>query len=541
MSTQPSAAPLLDIRNLTVALAGVPIVKGVSFQVGEGEIVGIVGESGSGKSVTCRALLGLLPDYAHVTGDVGFAGRDLLAMDAAELRSVRGRDLSMIFQNPSSHLDPLKTIGHHIAEPLRLHERMRKTDALREAVRILGSVEINEPEKRVRAYPHELSGGMKQRAMIGGAIACTPRLLLADEPTTALDVTVQARILDVLRDLNRKLNLGVILVSHDLAVVAQMCHRVVVMRQGEIVEQGPTRDILFNPQHEYTRLLLGSQPSRIALPAREAAPAEPREAIFSIENLGVTYRAGGLMSRDRTVHALREVNLEIRRGECFGVVGESGSGKSTMAKALVKLAPPSEGRIVFRGEDVTALKGAPLTAYRRAVQIAFQNPFDSLNPAMRVVDSIAEPLVRHRLANWREARKKALDMMRQVELPAEFAGRRPRQLSGGQCQRVGIARALILEPQVLIADEITSALDVTIQAQIIRLLARLREERDLTIVYISHDLDVVRKLCDRIAVFRSSRLVETGDTQSVLDRPQSDYTALLRNSVPRMEAAAPSG
>ncbi|MEW9616519.1 ABC transporter ATP-binding protein [Shinella sp. S4-D37] len=525
--------PLLSVEGLGVSFGALRVVRDVAFTLMAGEVLGIVGESGSGKSLTCRALLGLLPDQARVSGRVLFGGRDLLACTPQEMRAVRGREMSMIFQNPASHLDPLRTVGHHVAEPIRLHGAARDIEA--RALEILRTVEINEPEKRLRAYPHELSGGMKQRVMIGGAIACAPRILLADEPTTALDVTVQARILDVLRDLNRRLGLGVILVSHDLAVVAEMCDRVVVMRQGEIVEAGSTRDVLHAPRHDYTRLLIASQPSRLDLPAMPG-PTAAATPLFSILALSVTYHPGGVLQRrNGAVQALSDVSLDIHRGECFGIVGESGSGKSTMAKALMRLVTPSAGQMSFAGEDIHRMKGGALAAYRRRVQMVFQNPFDSLNPAMTVVDAIAEPLRRHGIAGAAEARRRALDMMRQVELPETFAHRRPRQLSGGQCQRVGIARALILDPEVLVADEITSALDVTIQAQIIRLLVRLRRERNLTVIYISHDLDVVRKLCDRIAVFRAARLVEVGETARVLDRPESEYTALLRDSVPRMQ------
>ncbi|QFG36250.1 peptide/nickel transport system ATP-binding protein [Paracoccus pantotrophus] len=526
-----SSAPLLSIRDLSVSFGDVSVVRNVSFDLHPGEVLGIVGESGSGKSITCRALMGLLPEYAQVSGQIRFDGQDMTRADTTAMRALRGRYMSMIFQNPSSHLDPLRTIGHHIAEPIRLHRTASNvTDRVLE---ILRAVRINDPAQRMRAYPHELSGGMKQRVMIGGAIACAPRILLADEPTTALDVTVQAHILKVLRDLNRELGLAVILVSHDLAVVAQMCDRVLVMRSGEVLEQGSSAEILRNPGHDYTRLLIASQPDRLELPPR---PVPGETSLFSIRNLDVTYQTGGLLGRGRGVRALQDVSLDIRKGECFGIVGESGSGKSTMAKVLMRLVTPSSGQVLYRGADVHGLHGNDLLGYRRKVQMAFQNPFDSLNPAMTVIEAIAEPLRRHGLADAATARKRALEMMALVELPEEYAHRRPRQLSGGQCQRVGIARALILDPEVLVADEITSALDVTIQAQILRLLARLRRERDLTVIYISHDLDVVRKLCDRIAVFRAARLVESGETAQVLDQPQSEYTALLRDSVPRMHA-----
>ncbi|GIK82967.1 MAG: ABC transporter ATP-binding protein [Alphaproteobacteria bacterium] len=538
-----SGQAILSVRDLAVGFGsgdtGVQAVRGVSFTLGSGEIMGIVGESGSGKSVTCRALLGLLPASARVTGEARFDGQDLLACSEAELRRIRGRQISMIFQNPASHLDPLMTVGRHVAEPLRFHFDERRPRAREAAIDLLRAVHIQEPERRIDSYPHELSGGMKQRALIASAIACRPRLLLADEPTTALDVTVQARILELLRELNRRHGLSIILVSHDLGVIAETCDRVLVMRDGMVVEQGSTRDIIASPVHAYTRLLIDSQPSALARKAhgsRARVPVAPAP-ILAVEELSVTFGRPGLFGRlgRGIVHAVDKVSFTVEAGESFGIVGESGSGKSTIARAIAQLVSPAAGAIRFKGESVHRLQRAGLTAFRRRVQMVFQNPFDSLNPRMSVVETIAEPLIRHRLMSRGRALARARELMEQVELPPALADRRPRQLSGGQCQRVGIARALALDPELLIADEITSALDVTIQAQILKLLQRLRDERNLTVLYISHDLAVVRLFCERVAVFRAGRLVEIGAVEEVLEKPRETYTRELIASAPRLE------
>ena len=528
------SAPVLRVEELSVAFGPVEAVRGVSFQLGRGEVLGIVGESGSGKSVTCRAMLGLLPPRARVGGRVLHGGRDLVAMSPAEMQRVRGRHISMIFQNPSSHLDPLMSIGAHVAEPLRRHFGLGRRDARARATALLDAVKIRDAAARYGAYPHQLSGGMKQRVLIASALACDPEILLADEPTTALDVTVQARILDLLRDLNLARELSTVLVSHDLGVIAEICDRVLVMRHGQIVETGPVADVVTRPRHDYTRLLIGSQPGRLKSEPGVAAKEPP---LLEIENLSVHFPGGGApFVRRPPVRALDGVSLSVRAGECFGVVGESGSGKSTLARAIIRLVEPTGGAIRHRGRDVTALSGPDLAGYRREVQMAFQSPYDSLNPRMTAISTIAEPIWRHGLASRSQALGRAAELMEQVELPPELAHRRPRELSGGQCQRVGIARALALSPGLLVADEITSALDVTIQAQVLALLRRLRRERDLTILYISHDLAVVRRLCDRVAVFRAGRLVETGPTERIFAAPADGYTAELIAAAPDLDA-----
>ncbi|MHB0952152.1 MAG: dipeptide ABC transporter ATP-binding protein [Allorhizobium sp.] len=527
--------PLMQVENLTVAFGSFIAVKGVSFQVMEGEILGIVGESGSGKSITCRALMGLLPALATAEGSVQFRGRNLLGLEEDEWCSLRGSEIGMIFQNPASHLDPLRRIGQQIAAPMIRHLGLSSREGMRRAVSLLEDVGIRDPEKRARSYPHEFSGGMKQRAMIAAAIGCGPKLLIADEPTTALDVTVQARILKLLQELNRKRGLAVILISHDLAAIAAICTRIVVMRNGEIVEQGPADEIISRPKHAYTKLLVASQPGRAS-----CTVGSPRQAVaplLSIERLSVSFPArhgliGGRGMRDaRSFLALDGIDMQISAGETIGIVGESGSGKSTLARAIVRQNRPSAGVVRLDGQDVHALQGKDLTRFRQRVQMVFQNPYDSLNPRMSVREAVAEPLWRHGITDRRNAYLRVDELLEMVDLPSALHDRRPRQLSGGQCQRVGVARALALKPQLLIADEITSALDVTTQAQILELLARLQREQELTLLYISHDLAVVNSICERVYVFKGGRIVESGPTQQVLNDPQHPYTQELVGSV----------
>ena len=543
----PAAAPLLEVDGLTVAFetrrGTVPAVRGVSFSLAEGEILGIVGESGSGKSVTCRAILGLLPRTARVGGSIRFEGRELTGLSEADWEHMRGRQSAMIFQNPASHLDPLMRIGAQIGESLRHHMGQSGGEARREAIHLLSSVGIAQPELRVDSFPHELSGGMKQRALIAGAIACRPRLLLADEPTTALDVTVQARILDLLRTLNREHGLALVLISHDLGVIAEICQRVLVMRDGELVEQGRTRELIEAPQHPYTRLLIASQPGLRPLKAR-AAQAAPTDPLIRVEDLSVSFRGpfrwtdmiAGRFRASR-IKALDGVSFEIYPGETLGVVGESGSGKSTVARAIARLLTPSGGRVLFEGADVHALAGEALLQFRRSVQMVFQSPYDSLNPRLTVRQTLSEPLRRHRLVPSDAIARRVQELTEMVELPNGLLDRTARQLSGGQCQRVGIARALAMQPRLLIADEVTSSLDVTTQAQILALLERLRAEAGLTMLYISHDLAVVRALCDRVLVFQAGRIVEGGLVQDVLAHPKDRYTQTLLKAVPRLALA----
>jgi peptide/nickel transport system ATP-binding protein len=535
-----SGDALLRVRDLGVAFAGrgapVTAVNHASFELHAGEVLGIVGESGSGKSVTLRAIMGLLPATASITGSVRFDGQEILGMDPESLRQMRGRSLSMIFQNPSSHLDPLMTIGRQVAEPLLQHEKMRPAKARESAIKILGEVRIDRPEQRAANYPHQLSGGMKQRAMIASAIACRPRLLLADEPTTALDVTVQAHILALLADLNRSRGLTMVLVSHDLAVIAQVCDRIVVMKDGEVVEQGLAGELVTAPRHPYTQRLIDSQPGRLAAVAAAPTAATTDSPLLEIRNLGVQFRLPrtGLLRPKELLKAVDDVSIGLQRGETLGIVGESGSGKSTVARAIMGLETPAQGDVLLDGRSIRVGRLAGQPDFRRRIQMAFQNPFDSLNPRFTVRQTIVEPLRKHGLVPADRFDARVAELMALVELDPRLADRKPGQLSGGQCQRVGIARALVMEPEILIADEITSALDVTIQAQIIELLSRLRSQTGLSVIFISHDLALVRSFCHRVAVFEAGRVVETGNVEKVLSEPQHPYTQTLIASVPEL-------
>ena len=542
-----TAPPLLTVDDLAVefetAHGPVPALQGVSFSLAPGEVLGIVGESGSGKTVACRSVMRLLSGNARIrSGRIAFEGRDMLALDERELGRVRGERVAMIFQNPSTHLDPLMTVGRQVGEALQVHHGVDAAEARRQSIALLADMRIPEPERRVDAYAHQLSGGMRQRVMIAAALACKPSLLLADEPTTALDVTVQAQILDLLKRLRRERGLSIVLVSHDLGVVAQMCDRVVVMKDGKVVESGPVADIIERPRMDYTRRLIASQPALMTPASFVSACAASRSCRSTICPCISRSRAAwapcwpaapAMSCAPSTASASR-----LARGETLGIVGESGSGKSTIARAIVGLAPTHSGGIVFAGESVAGLSGADRVRFQRAVQMVFQDPFTSLNPAFTVAQTLAEPLRQHRLCKPAEIPARVADLMRKVELPVELLTRRSGQLSGGQRQRVGIARALALEPQLIIADEVTSALDVTIQAQILGLFKKLREVMNLSLVLISHDLAVVRHLCERVAVMRHGRLVEYGTTADIFDAPREAYTRELLAAIPRISSPA---
>lgn len=543
-----TAAPLLTVDNLAVefstAHGPVSALQGVSFSLAPGEVLGIVGESGSGKTVACRSVMRLLSPNARILGGrIAFEGHDMLALNERELSRVRGERIAMIFQNPSTHLDPLMTVGRQVGEALQVHHGVDAVEARRQSIALLADMRIPEPERRVDSYAHQLSGGMRQRVMIAAALACKPSLLLADEPTTALDVTVQAQILDLLKRLRRERGLSIILVSHDLGVVAQMCDRVVVMKDGKVVETGAVGDIIERPRMEYTQRLIASQPALMTPASFSAHEGGP---ILLLDNLSVHFpqsRGMGALLARRARHVVRAVDgvsLTVARGETLGIVGESGSGKSTIARAIVGLAPTHSGGIVFAGESVSTLSGADRVRFRRAVQMVFQDPFTSLNPAYTVAQTLAEPLRQHRLCKPAEIPARVAELMSKVELPVELLVRRTGQLSGGQRQRVGIARALALEPQLIIADEVTSALDVTIQAQILGLFKRLREAMNLSLVLISHDLAVVRHLCERVAVMRQGRLVEYGTTADIFEAPREAYTRELLAAIPRITHPSPA-
>ncbi|MDF1728809.1 MAG: ABC transporter ATP-binding protein [Sulfitobacter sp.] len=529
-------SPLLSVRNLSVRFGKVAAVDDVSFDLPRGGALGIVGESGSGKSVTCRALMKLLPPAAAIDGTVTFDGQDILQASEATLNTLRGKRIAMIFQSPASHLDPLMRIGDQVAETLRKHTDLKGRAIQDEVRRLLDVVRIPDPARWARAYPHQLSGGMKQRAMIAGALACKPDLLLADEPTTALDATVQKSVLDLLADLRRTQGLSMIFVSHDLGAVARVCDEVIVMRKSRVVEAGKIRQVIDAPQHDYTQMLIASHPDRLALHTPEAtAKATPL-----IEAQGVQIRYGGrtladlLAGRAGGFLAVKGADFTVHAGETLGIVGESGSGKSTLARAMVGLVKTARGEILFEGKPARP-SGRNRAAYLRDVQLVYQHPYEALSPRMPIRAAIAEPLRRHALCPASEVPARVADLMSQVDLDPQLGTRLPAQLSGGQCQRVAIARALAMNPRVLIADEVTSALDVTLQAQVMDLLIRLQKERGLTMIFISHDLAVIRRLCNSVIVMRQGEIVEAGATADVFDNPTQEYTRLLIDAIPRLE------
>lgn len=529
---------LLSVQNLSVRFGEAIAVDNVSFNLPQGGALGIVGESGSGKSVTCRALMKLLPPAAAIDGTVTFDGQDILGASEETLNRLRGRRIAMIFQSPASHLDPLMRIGDQVAETLRKHTDLKGRAVKDEVLRLLEVVRIPDPARWERAYPHQLSGGMKQRAMIAGALACKPDLLLADEPTTALDATVQKAVLDLLVELRRTQGLSMIFVSHDLGAVARVCEDVIVMRKSRVVEAGKTRTVINAPQHKYTKMLIASHPDRLVLHTPEAvAKSTPL-----IEARGVQVRYGArslselLTGRKGGFVAVKGADFAVQAGETLGIVGESGSGKSTLARAMVGLVKPAEGEILFDGKPARPL-GRDRATYLRDVQLIYQHPYEALSPRMRIRDAIAEPLRRHALCPASQVPSQVADLMSQVDLDPTLGDRLPAQLSGGQCQRVAIARALAMNPRVLIADEVTSALDVTLQAQVMDLLLRLQKDRGLTMIFISHDLAVIRRLCNSVIVMRQGEIVEAGPTADVFDNPEQDYTRTLIAAIPRLDEA----
>ncbi|SEO46303.1 dipeptide ABC transporter ATP-binding protein [Trujillonella endophytica] len=547
----PDGAPLLKIRDLTVSYATrsgpVPAVRGVDLDVFPGEVVALVGESGSGKSTTAHAVVGLLPAGGRIDGgSIHFSGRDLTGASEKELQLVRGARIGLVPQDPTVSLNPTRRIGAQVAEVLRVHGLAGRREAAERAVALLGRAGLSEPAVRARQFPHELSGGMRQRALIAVAIAAGPQLLVADEPTSALDVTVQRRILDHLDTLTRELGTAVLLVTHDLGVAADRAQRIAVMSGGRIVETGPTEQVLTDPRDPYTQRLLASAPS-LAAARRAASPVAvrkgdvpAREPLVVAEGLSKDFPLPRGGSGPRVLHAVRNVSFTVERGRTTALVGESGSGKSTTARMVLALTEPTAGRVTFDGTDVTGVRGAALRAFRRRAQLVYQNPYASLDPRFSIEEVVTEPLRAFRVGDRASRATRARELLGRVSLPASVLQRRPAELSGGQRQRVAIARALALAPELVVCDEPVSALDVSVQAQVLELLAELQADTGVSYLFISHDLAVVRQVAHAVVVLRDGEVVESGSTDAIFDAPTHEYTRELLAAIPGTAARIPA-
>ena len=525
--------PVLDVRNLDVSLVGAGqtrVVRDVSLTVNPGETVCVVGESGSGKSVTAFSIMGLLSSEALrcTSGSILLQGENVLEASAERLRDLRATTMAMVFQEPMTALNPVETVGDQIDEVLRIHRKeLGKRERRQRVMAMLESVHLPDPERIYNSYPHQLSGGQRQRVVICIALILEPKLLIADEPTTALDVTTQRQILLLIRELQEKHNTAVLFITHDFGVVADIADRVVVMNRGEVVEMGPRDQILAEPAEDYTRMLVSSVPSLVP----DTRAENRNEIVLSVKELGKTYSEKGFLKRRRDVAAAVDINLTLRRGEILGVVGESGSGKSTLARCVVRLQDPTSGEVVICGENIAALRGQPLQAMRKRVQMVFQDPYRSLNPRLTVGDSITEGLTNFGVSRD-AALARARELMTLVGLSPDVLQRFPHQFSGGQRQRLCIARALALEPDVLVADEAVSALDVSVQAQVLALLDDIREKTGVGVLFITHDLRVAAQICDTIMVMQNGRMVEFGAAADVLTAPREAYTRALLDAAP---------
>ncbi|GBH24426.1 ABC transporter ATP-binding protein [Burkholderia vietnamiensis] len=526
--------PLLSLEHLHVRFGDTVAVEDVTLAIGRGERVALVGESGAGKSVTALSILRLLRD-ADVSGTIRFAGQDLAGKSEREMRGLRGSDIAMIFQEPMTALNPLYTVGAQIAETIVLHDGVTAGEARKRTIALLARTGIAEPEKRVDSYPHELSGGQRQRAMIAMALACRPRLLLADEPTTALDVTIRAQIVDLLLELQRdeaeKRGMAILLITHDLNLVRRFAGRVAVMEHGRLVESGPVERIFAQPEHPYTQRLLNSRPQRTVAPVLPIAPV-----VLDARHVSVQFarKRPGLAGWFGTlpVTAVDDVSVSVRQGETLGIVGESGSGKSTLAMALLGLQRTVAGEIEFQGRALSTYRGREQTALRSNMQVVFQDPFSSRAPRQTIERIVGEGLELHRPELGADARRaKSLTVLREVGLDRTVLHRYPHEFSGGQRQRIAIARALVLEPRILILDEPTSALDVSIQQQVLKLLANLQQKYNLGYVFISHDLEVIGAMAHRVAVMQGGAVVESGDVADIFTRPSHPYTQKLLKAV----------
>ncbi len=529
------AVPTLRIDELSIDFPGAgTVVDSVSFDVRPGEVVALVGESGSGKSVTAKAILGLLPDTATSSGSVQVNGDEVLGLDDAQLRAVRGARVAMVFQEPGTALNPVEKVGWQIGEALRAHRRISRREARARAVELLTLVEIPDPETRVDHYPHQLSGGQRQRVVIALALANEPDLIIADEPTTALDVTVQAEILTLLHDLRARLGRAVLLITHNMGVVADLADRVIVLRHGVVVESDSADAVFSRPRAAYTKELLAAVPKLEPAVSAAAPDLSATDAVVDFAQLVVEYPGRLGQSAFTAIH---EVDLSVTRGEVLGLVGESGSGKSTLGRVAVGLMKPKAGRATVLGQELSSLSRSQLRDVRRRIGMVFQDPAASLDPLRSVGDAISEPIEVHGLARGAELRARVVALLESVHLPASYADRRPVELSGGQRQRVGLARALALDPELVVADEPTSALDVVVQARVLDLFGELRERFGFACLFISHDLAVVDRVADRVAVLREGSVVEVGEPATVLRNPATEYTRHLIDAVPAPDPA----
>ncbi len=528
--------PALKFDNLDVKFktefGTVHAVKGLTLSVEPGEVMALVGESGSGKSVTATTALGLLPKTARITGETVVDNKVVGDLSGRELRAIRGRRVAMVFQEPMTALNPVIKIGEQLTESMEVHGIAFGREAWARAIDLLAAVGIPAPERRVNQFPHELSGGMRQRVVIAMALACDPEVIIADEPTTALDVTVQADILDLLRSLKEKLNTGILLITHNMGVVADMADNVAVMFKGNVVERGPVNEVLLNPQHPYTKKLLAAVPHLGEGPGQfGAAPApvaEGAETALSVNNLVVEYKRAG----KKPFRAVDDVSFDVKRGEIVGLVGESGSGKSTIGRALLGLIPSHSGEVSVLGEDLLSIRGPQLKALRKRIGVIFQDPAASLNPRFPIGDVISEPLSVHKVGTPKERQARVHELLEAVQLPRSAYNRYPHELSGGQRQRVSIARALALRPEILIADEPTSALDVSVQASVLGMFTELQREFGFACLFISHDLAVIDALAHRVVVMQYGKIVERGTRDEVLLNPQEEYTRRLLAAAP---------
>ncbi|TPN43247.1 ABC transporter ATP-binding protein [Mesorhizobium sp. B1-1-4] len=526
-----TAETILSVKDLRVRFrtldGAVEAVKGINIHVKAGETVAVVGESGSGKSQTMMAAMSLLASNGEATGSVDYRGRNLLTLSKSELNKVRGRKISMIFQEPMTSLDPLYSIGNQLIEPIRRHRGLNAAQAREEALNLLRLVHIPDPERRMKSYPHEMSGGQRQRVMIAMALANDPDILIADEPTTALDVTIQAQILMLLAELQRKLGMAIVFITHDLGIVRRFADRVYVMRSGEVVEEGDAQAIFASPQHAYTKMLLAAEPTGTKAPPPANAPV-----LLEGRNVEVTFRIGGgfLAGEPLMLRAVDHISIRLRRNQTIGIVGESGSGKSTLGRALLRLLP-SDGVIRFGDRDISTADRQTMRPLRRQLQLVFQDPFGSLSPRMTIGQVITEGLLVHEPnLSGKQRDQRAVEALREVGLDPNSRNRYPHEFSGGQRQRIAIARAMILKPKLVVLDEPTSALDRSVQKQIVELLRKLQADHELSYLFISHDLAVVRAMADYIIVMKQGKIVEEGPTEDIFSNPQAGYTQTLMSA-----------